>query len=195
MLNIKHTKAIILLIISNISFAQNSKLIKNPNYDPLSTEDRLKKFPFNETSKVKIVSYNLDYDGKITISQIDISEPQKKTLVELSEIINKDNLPGIIQSKTLTFSEIIKLSDILYNTCSKYIVDKSQTLGCYEPRNAILFCNENDNVFEYIEICFECRRNQTKPEKINEFAEFCSFAYEELKLFFKNNGIETEKRN
>jgi len=160
----------------------------------MNISSRLNEYPFNAAVKVRIVSFNLDYDGELVITPIGSTEANEKELpVNLSNIVGRNDLPGFAQSKMLTLIEVTKLTDILYNVCPKYIISSYTKLGCYEPRNAILFYDENDQVFQYIEICFECRENETKPKKLNILDNFCSYGYDELKTFFEENGIKTEK--
>jgi hypothetical protein len=61
-------------------------------------------------------------------------------------------------------------------------------VGCYNPRNAIIFITENPKQFEYIEICFECRNTRMSSPK-NDWGPFCSNKYELIQKYFKKKGI------
>lgn len=114
--------------------------------------------------------------------------------MRLSTLVAQRNLDRLNQRKTLTLNAIDNLTDILYNTCSKYNSYSYNKLGCYHPRNAILFYNESGEIYEYLEICFECNQMLAEPEKIPELQDYCNVAFTDLKAFFTKNGIETEKR-
>jgi len=167
----------------------------NKNYKVVSFEKRLKNYPFSSATKIKLISFNLNESGfsEPVITEVNPPKPIKKNIhIELPTIMNTNDLVGINQSKTLTIAQINKLTDILYNTCSKYNITRTDAYGCYNPRNAIVFFDKEDMVFAYLEICFECKGNQARPEKLTEFPKFCSYSYDELEKFFNQNGIETK---
>lgn len=212
-MKLKHLIWLIILCVSHSVMAQKKTLppppplpsafekktsIFNKNYKPISLEKRLSKYPFALATKIKIISFNLYDDGLLhLIPPTPINEPApiiKTTTIELPTIMNTSDLVGINQAKTLNISKINKLTDILYNTCSKYNITHTEGYGCYNPRNAIVFFDNEDKVFAYLEICFECNGNQPRPYKLTEFDEFCSYTYTELEKFFKQNGIETKMR-
>jgi|GEM_PF-3853140 len=72
----KSFSLIIFLLFFSFSFGQNKKsknidyessrvkLVKNFSSESLGK--RILKFPFNDTSKIKIISYNLEYEGFYT---------------------------------------------------------------------------------------------------------------------------------
>lgn len=202
---------IVLVLFTTNVFAQKEKRIappqpptkfssnKNIYYKPISFEKRLQKFPFNNSTKIVLISFNLDLDEDDKLLPLipinsNIKQQEKSIKkIELSELVATKQLIGINQSKKLTLNQICKLTDILYNTCSKLNYYTISKLGCYNPRNAILFYNEADEIFEYLEICFECREFLTKPQKQEELEEQCSQVFIELKKFFEENNIETEK--
>lgn len=167
---------------------------KKPVYDTLNVEERMSKYPFNKAKKVALVSFNLDYDAELIITRIGEPEPEIVPNVELSRILNKETLPGFAQFKVLDQKQIALLSDILYNACAKDEDPQYKTLGCYNPRNAILFYDADNHVFEYLELCFECRGNKTGTPEFNNFDPLCGFAYATFKLYFESLGLETNKR-
>jgi len=56
--------------------------------------------------------------------------------------------------------------------------------ACYDPRHAILFYDENDKIFGYIEVCFDCNGWQSS-QNLAVFSE-CALGLEET---FKEFGI------
>ena len=61
---------------------------------------------------------------------------------------------------------------------------KNWVAACYDPRHSILFYNEKDEIFGYIEICFECNRVESTSNL--KFISECALSQEEL---FKEFGI------
>ncbi|RZL42192.1 MAG: hypothetical protein EOP00_23765 [Pedobacter sp.] len=209
--NLKQLTLVILLCLSQLAKAQKKIVppppppsafekktsIYNKHYKPISIEKRLKNYPFSSATKIKLISFNLYESASAEPIITEINNPlpfRKNPSIELPSIMNQKDLVGINQSKTLTIAQINKLTDILYNTCSKYNINRKDAFGCYNPRNAIVFFDKEDMVFAYLEICFECKGNQARPAKLTEFPEFCSYSYNGLEKFFNRNGIETKKK-
>jgi hypothetical protein len=67
--------------------------------------------------------------------------------------------------------------------------------GCYEPRNGIVFVDSKENVFAYIEICFECQQHRFSSRRIKPW-DNCEQKYNMLRHFFADQGIKfgTEER-
>ncbi|HEX8575417.1 MAG TPA: hypothetical protein VF677_03905 [Flavobacterium sp.] len=176
---------------------------KNANYKPVLLDKRLKKFPFKNATKIEIISFNLETDEPIEVSILvskdsifkNNSKKENSVFVRLSTLVAQRNLEGVNQRKILTLNAIDNLTDILYNTCSKYNSYSYDKNGCYNPRNAILFYNDSGEIYEYLEICFECNQMFAEPKKIPGLQDYCNVAYTDLEAFFSKNGIETEKHN
>jgi len=179
----------------------------NKNFKPIPLEKRIVRFPFGKASKVKIISYNLNfkrargYDPpppppKTKVDSVNLEKYyenlKNNSPVELEDLINSINNEGVQESKTLTLTEVSELNSIVYNTCSQYYISLISQNGCFFPRNAILFYDENDKVFAYFEICFECAGIESSPKEILEPIETCEFLYPDLEKFFKNKGLTTE---
>lgn len=60
---------------------------------------------------------------------------------------------------------------------------------CYNPRNAILFLDIDNKVFEFIEICFECDKTEESSDKVN-LGIMCNQKLDMVKEFFKEVGVE-----
>lgn len=207
--------ALLLFLAYSLTFSQKQKtlstvngdesnIVVNKNYKPILFGQRMKKYPFNKTTKVKIISYNLEFNKsnayepappppKTTEDSIKLKEFYKRPQsIALKEIIGTQSEKGIIETTNLNFEEVSKLSHILYNTCNKYIINIRSQSGCFFPRNAILFYDENDKVFEIFEICFECENSESYPSKFLNWKNTCDQIYPELELFFKAKGLETQ---
>ncbi|HCM35452.1 MULTISPECIES: hypothetical protein [Chryseobacterium] len=179
----------------------------NTDFKSIPLQKRMSRFPFDKAAKVKIISYNLNYKGakgytppppppvtkQDSINLNTYYENLKKyKSVEIEDLIKESSPKGIQESKTLTFTEISELSDVLFNTCHKYYVSYTSQSGCFFPRNAILFYDEHDKVFAYFEICFECSGIESSPKDMMDSFETCEFLYPDLEKFFKNKGLTTK---
>ncbi|RKR11604.1 hypothetical protein C8C83_3344 [Flavobacterium sp. 90] len=169
-------------------------------YAKFDLSKRINSYPFNKASQIKIISYNLNSDGMTRVSSETYDKETGKTVTNLEYNIgielprnNLDSLSleNVTQIKILNLSQIEKLSDILYNTCSRLNINCSEIIrGCYLPRNAILFFDENGKVFEYLEICFECKTKETFGKIEN--LDLSDYMYNDLEKYFNNLGIKTK---
>ncbi|MDR6920046.1 hypothetical protein [Chryseobacterium sp. 2987] len=189
---------------SKVNTPEHGKL--NKNFKPLALSKRIAKFPFNQAVKVKIISFNLKLLGKSLPSPppptafktneeyLRFQEAEKKLRkpIELEDFIKNPTDEDIQESKILTLAEISELTNILYNTCSKYYLENKMGNKCYFPRNAVLFYDENDQIFAYFEVCFECSGSRSFPDDQLNFIETCEYLYPELEKFFKSKGLTTQ---
>lgn len=197
---------ILVSIISLSSFAQNSK-IKWGLYGKKTVEERRATFPFRDAKKVALVAFP---SPNMSVANSDTGETLKIDSLNLVrwhyKIIKSFELPEKEYKYFVT--EIIELNqssiDTLSNLLLKYKLKKDKLpreynflgWGCYEPRNAILFLDENNNVFNWIEVCFECYQfcqlsnetilNFNKFSGLNESFKMIDF----IKEFFIANGIK-----
>jgi hypothetical protein len=167
-------------------------------YGKKTVEERNKVFPFNKTKKILLVSHLLEYyvtkDGRGAFTEAEASD---------SIIRAVDFEIGGIQNHFLVKEEVELnegwknfLSHVLVNYTLKnnpgdsYVV--SQT-NCFEPRNSILFLDENDVIVCCLELCFTCSGSALFPDPagLNKYAkvEECYLRIDELKQIFIKNGI------
>lgn len=190
--------------IAELDYYISSEGKLNKDYRPISLGLRIKNYPFNKASKIKIVSYNLQF-AKHTYSQP--AQPPAKTKedslklnefynrpmsIDFRDIIETQSEKEVEESKTLNLNEISQLTHILFNTCNKYYINMRSQSGCFFPRNAVIFYDENDKIFEIMEICFECGGVETSPNKFFDWRESCEYIYPELEKFFNDNGLKTQ---
>lgn len=90
----------------------------------------------------------------------------------------------------LSKNDTDSLSDILYNTCSRWTTTQTTKAGCYYPHNAIIFFNDKNQPSEYIELCFDCNQLKYSSEKIKKFDD-CDIAFSELEAYFKSFRLKT----
>jgi hypothetical protein len=144
-------------------------------------EQRRHFYPFNKAREIKIASFENESDKGEPLSL-----PMKDGKIDVSRLH---------ELKKLSSADIDSLTNILYNFT--YAGDNFTLLGvgCYNPRNVIVFMDSAGKPFEYLELCFECnghRSSLDKPEKpyAGEFGEFCRGKYDLLKDFFIRAGIK-----
>lgn len=146
----------------------------------LSLTDRLKKYPFHSSAQIQFVSFpGGDYltDGEVV---------REDSLPRINDTILYSKLTEV---KTLTYPQVDKLSNIIYNYGYRGTIHTMSVAACYNPRNAILFLDNKGKVVEFIEICFECNRILESSERIS-LGEMCNQKLEMLLDLFKNVGIE-----
>lgn len=163
-----------------IDSEQNCKKTKNTSFENLASL-----FPLNITTTVQIVSF--EYENSILIED---GKADKRIVIDsLPRIGNKLDYKNLKEFKNLELIKIIELSKLLYNF--NFDPKKNKTIrigGCYMPRNAIVFLDKQENIIEYIEICFECRGYFIFNK--SNFGEFCDGKIELIKNFFILNGME-----
>ena len=148
--------------------------------------ERLKHYPFDLTKEVKFVSFKSSYDTLFGGYYND-SLPRKNDTVCFSKLFE------II---TLTPPQVDRLTNLIYNYGFKFnykpkgnVYFIGTTMNCYNPRNAILFLDKNNKVFEFIEICFECKQTRTSSDNVSLGTE-CNQKLLLIKDLFKEAGIK-----
>lgn len=166
-------------------------------YGKKTIEERNKIFPFNKTKKIMLVSYLGTSDGLL-------KKGDKRDFDQANGIIKTQNirLEGmefsykVKEEVLLDEKEVNDLSDILVNYTLKEKPKGTLLLSemtCYEPRNSVLFLDENDIVISNFEICFECFKTRMYPDsEINAYSQIeeCFSRFKLLKDFFSENGIK-----
>lgn len=104
--------------------------------------------------------------------------------------IRRDSLliDSLIEVKTLTKNQIIKLTDILYNNFYKASPNYGVSAQCFFPRNAILFIDRAGKLIEYINICFHCGNYGSSTDKI-WLGDDCEQKMDKLRKFFVAAGL------
>lgn len=197
---IRQLLVITTLLLTQASFGQKKNLTKGPPKPPTKKEAeieernhncvkkinksfsaRIKNYPFNNTAQVQLVSFiggNRNIENKA--EYINDSLPRQNDTISYSKLN---------EIRTLTITQIDKLTDILYNYEYAGPIRTMTTSLCYIPKNAILFLDKNSKVFEFIEICFECDRIKESSEEIS-LGDLCDQKIDMLKIFFNEAGIK-----
>jgi hypothetical protein len=181
-----------LLILSTSSFAQK-KLSKQDielnkqnckKVEKYSADARLKLYPYNIASQVMLISFD-----DTSSSKMQGDDFQKFLNTNLNKVLNASLLSQITEKKILNKTQLIELTNIIYNYTFISKPSVIATPNCYMPSNAILFLDKNNKLIGFLELCFQCNRFRASNNKIN-IADHCSQKLEMLKAFFLRNGIK-----
>jgi hypothetical protein len=142
-------------------------------FGTISVAERRKTFPFNETVKVLLISFDdfrSENQPKFKPKAINIAETttpwgeplplvnfiKQKTIVDTFNILGRAYKAYEVIS--LNQDQIDSLSHLMFNYLPKEIpqISFSAIKGCYNPRNCILFFDKENNAIFNMEICFEC---------------------------------------
>lgn len=147
-----------------------------------SLSNRQKNYPFSKATEIKLVSFN--YDGG----------PFDDTAY-INPIMPKGKFHAICrfpfkEIKSINSVQTEGLTDILFNY--GYIKEPTieEVTKCYVPRNGILFFNEKGKVFEFIEICFACKKVTYSYHDEADSEDFERPKFKLLRDFFIKNNIE-----
>lgn len=154
---------------------ESDRINQNCFYKKIYTSSQRRQFyPFNKAAEIRLISFN-DPDSAIIGGQLAIENGQVDATT-LREII------------TINSAQIDSLTDLLFNIQYGGKFYSTWETMCYNPRNAILFIDSAGNIFDYIELCFECEDHRLSSRDIKA-GDFCNQKYEYLKNFFAANGI------
>lgn len=177
----------------SFSFLEEDRI--DNDFSKFSLSKRLDAYPFREAARIKLVSFNLNYDFEPPTIHLDSTEViEEKEEILMSKVMKSGDFSKLDQMQDLNPDQIAKLSDILFNTCARHYITSSDQMGCYYPRNAILFLDKSNKIFEYFEVCFGCRGIETNKKfpLLDEY--LCNFMYDDLERYFNELGIETKSR-
>ncbi|MCF6405029.1 hypothetical protein L3C95_19160 [Chitinophaga filiformis] len=159
-----------------------------------SFASRIKHYPFNLSAQVQLISFDglvkITDDGEFTFRLNPEQIGDGGLLSDDNDTIKPIPIPvGMREIRTMTLAQIDTLTDILYNYGYAGDIQVISKTGCYIPRNAILFRDNNGKVIAFIEICFECRNTRLSSENIS-LGEHCQWKLDMLKALFKKVGIK-----
>jgi hypothetical protein len=158
---------------------------------------RLKRYPFSKAIKILAVSYDGtgEPNTEITINGDTLDAVTHKKYNEHKPHglhFKNDTLDytSLFEIKRLSAKQINKLTNIMFNTDYRVPNDYAHPgYSCFNPRNALIFYDKNGKVFDYIEICFECDRIESKSHKIY-FNSACTQNWDFVKKLLIDVGIK-----
>jgi hypothetical protein len=186
----------------DISRLQQFEKKWKPSYDnctftnQYTIAQRLKKYPFSKAVKILAVSYyggaepnpiiNLDSPNDTLLKKED---PHTKGLVIINDSLDSSTL---IEIKTLNRSQIIRLTNILFNTDfrkrSNYHLAENAT--CFEPRNSILFLDKKGKIIDHLDVCFACKNSSSNKKDKMSIGIECTQKYDLLRKYFIEVGVK-----
>lgn len=89
----------------------------------------------------------------------------------------------------LNSSQKDELTNLIFNYGYLKDVNVRMSSGCYMPNNAILFLDKDDNLLEYIEICFDCNAFRSSNKEI-DLGDECMQKMNLLNEFFLKSGVK-----
>ncbi|UUV20830.1 hypothetical protein [Paenimyroides aestuarii] len=188
------------------TFAQEeARCVRINNF---SVEERNQNYPFNKAARIVFASFEED-PKKLSKKQID--KLIKQSLLELDksgkieEFIHGSIIKMYFDELKNNFSyydadcfeEKVDLNEEQKNEFTDLIFNfgiKAKDLGsigsgCYTPRNAVLFFDENNQLFGFLEICFQCNGFRKSSKNIDLYDE-CGEKLYLLKDQFAKAGIQ-----
>lgn len=186
------------LIISQIGICQE-ELENCFRIDNFTIEQRNQKYPYDKAAKIIFASFE-DKSTKLKFFENNklnkngyISYFQGEIMKIYFDSLRKDKskyIPELFEEK-IELLEIQKneLTDLIYNFGNNHKDAIIWGAKCYMPRNAILFFDKNNQLFEFIEICFECNQYKTSSTKV-DLNNNCGQKISLLKDLFEQAGIE-----
>jgi hypothetical protein len=186
-------------------FSQQEDEVKCGWYGKKTVAERNQMFPFNTAKKVVYISFYgtelgfdqyLDENGKIISNDSLLDIHLSKLAVKVFHFKYSNSKYYAKEFVELNQIQIDNLSNLAFNFLIKKRPENMMMYqaGCYTPRNAILFLDNEEKVIAYTEICFECRQYYSDwDEKTFDSlvgVEACDDVFIILKHFFKNTGIK-----
>lgn len=165
-------------------FYKNMSCVKQ---DKLTVSERNKIYPYNISAKVVLATYLPKEKGV----QVMGGEMQDyfRSLKEDRNLFDKKRFKEFIY---LNDNQKNELTDIIFNYGYKKNLNIGMHSLCYMPNNAILFLDKDDNLLEFIEICFDCDQFRTSNEEIT-LGDKCMQKMNLLDDFFLKSGIKETK--
>lgn len=172
----------LVIIFSILTFGCNSKstdkavakIQKNSSSKAIQRKmpEMDKTFPFSETDKVEVVSFN----------HMDFSADEKSYDIVDGKLPFNDNI--IKERIVLTEKQRNILFNLLHtDDCTEGIYE----YDCYMPQHRIIFYND-DKIIAFLEVCLQCAGSVAS--KNFETATLCEAKINEFGDFFKSIGIK-----
>lgn len=165
-------------------FYKNMSCVKQ---DKLTVSERNKIYPYNISAKVVLATY-LPKEKGVSVMGSEMQD-YFRSLKEDRNLFDKKRFKDFIY---LNDNQKNELTDIIFNYGYKKNLNIGMHSLCYMPNNAILFLDKDDNLLEFIEICFDCNEFRTSNEEIT-LGDKCMQKMNLLDDFFLKSGIKETK--
>lgn len=139
-----------------------------------SVEERNQNYPFNKAKRIVFASFEED-ENKIPKNKRSKNYDGERALYAEGQIMkiyfdilkkrpSKYNPDDFEEKVDLNDEQKNELTDLIFNVGNNIYVSGAR---CYKPRNTILFFDDKNNLFEFVELCFECNNYRTNSEKMD----------------------------
>ena len=176
----------------NVNFAERKCELTNTYSDA----ERRQMFPFNKTKRVLAIAYQ-NYEFKDAHNAENTAIENQKEYCDRANVLKKWVVDAQ-KSQTYCAIEAIELNstqiDSLSNTLLNYTASGGSiwsVVGCYTPRHALLFLDNEGKIIAWIEICFQCSQMKVSyeaPEAVS-FDTRCKERRDAIKTFLRKIGI------
>jgi len=135
-------------------------------------------FPFNQNYTIRLITYDHNFEDPAY-------------LPVANDTIIGSKLRSI---ETLSESGIDSLTDVMYNmgyprNSTELRIANPGSKCIFNPRNAVLFTDENGRIKQYIAICFHCHQVFYSSKKFRG-TEYCEQKFELIKQYFISQGLK-----
>ncbi|NMH28824.1 hypothetical protein [Flavobacterium silvaticum] len=181
-------------------------------FGTMPVEKRRTSEPFKSAERILLISYfSAGRDGSETIIDGNWEEIQATDSVSIVrkmnlKILKEFDLSHLSDVNNLKYAalEITELNQAWKDSLSRWYFNYHprkwkddgtvEVIGCYFPRNAILFLDGKDRIVSYIEICFDCMGAAASQDigwpDLIRFPMPCRISkLDVLKDIFRKNGI------
>lgn len=147
-----------------------------------------KRFLLKKSKQVLLISYTCTNEECISTSIVDNNDtqPAKAPVNKVRHGVDTLGYKEVREIMILNSDQVDSLMTMMYNV--RQISGPRATLGCYYPRNSIVFLNALNEKVAFIDMCFECY-NLVASHKDLKADETLKGKYEMMREFFYNAGI------
>ena len=176
----------------NVSFSEAKCELTNTYSDA----ERRQMFPFNKTKRVLAIAYQ-NYEFKDAHNAENTAIENQKEYCDRANVLRKwvvDAQKGqtycAIEEIELNSTQIDSLSNMLLNYTAS-VGSSFSVVGCYTPRHAFLFLDNEGKIIAWIEICFQCSQMKVSYEAVEvvSFDTRCKERRDAMKAFLRKIGI------
>lgn len=165
------------LSISFVNVSAQDEELQCVRVNDFSVEKRNQNYPFNKAKRIVFTSFEEDHrkllKNKDRVYEKDeiISYMHGEIMQEYFDSLKLDfaryNPDDFEEKVDLNEEQKNEFTDLIFNFGNNHNNAVMWATKCYMPRNAILFFDDRNNLFEFIEICFECSRYRTSDDNVD----------------------------
>lgn len=147
----------------------------------IANRDKLA-YLFNHASRVQVLSYLNRMGDETPLIEGEEQKPVQKDTTFF--VVDDLHIPESTIKERLTLNTTQR--DSLFRLFSEDRCKIDGVAICYSPRHAVIFLDQANRAFGYIELCFDCTNYQTSG---NFQLDFCYEKAEALKAMFQTFGV------